>query len=147
MLHISICPEVHLQFVRQLPVVVYIYVQRFLFVIQIYNRFIAGQGRLFYTVALRSRTEPTEPAFYFQVVISREGMFVIKIIKLIIKLLVEIIMTPIRLIWLVIGKPVRKAEDFLKGYLKKVLHLSAVYAKINKRRIDNQLRFIRRKKE
>ena len=74
-------------------------------------------------------------------------MFVIKIIKLIIKLLVEIIMTPIRLIWLVIGKPVRKAEDFLKGYLKKVLHLSAVYAKINKRRIDNQLRFIRRKKE
>ena len=74
-------------------------------------------------------------------------MFVIKIIKLIIKLLVEIIMTPIRLIWLVIGKPVRKAEDFLKGYLKKVLHLSAVYAKVNKRRIDNQLRFIRRKKE
>ena len=69
------------------------------------------------------------------------------VIKLIIKLLVEIIMSPIRLIWLVIGKPVRKAEDFLKGYLKKVLHLSAVYAKINKRRIDNQLRFIRRKKE
>lgn len=70
---------------------------------------------------------------------------VIKVVKFVIKLLFEIVTTPLRLIWLIIGKPVKSAADFAKGYLKKLLHLCNYYAKINKRRISAQMRFIRRK--
>lgn len=70
-----------------------------------------------------------------------------KILKTVIKTAVQIILTPLRLIWLVIGKPVKKMTGTAKGYLKKGLHLTKVYAKINKRRIADQMRFIRHRKE
>ena len=73
--------------------------------------------------------------------------FLLGIIKSLIKILLQIIFTPLRLIWLVIGKPVKKAVYKAEGYLKKVLHLTRVYAKINKRRIADQMRFIRHRKE
>ncbi len=73
--------------------------------------------------------------------------FVCRIIRAVIRLLCEILLTPFRLIWLVIGGPVKAAENMAEGYFKKVLHLGAVYAKINRRRFADQMRFIRRGKE
>lgn len=69
---------------------------------------------------------------------------VIKVIKYIIMLFFEIIMTPIRLVWLVIGKPVTKTGNILAGQVKKVLHLAQVYAKIRKRSMTNQFKFIKK---
>ena len=54
---------------------------------------------------------------------------------------------PLRLIWIIIGKPVMTVGNFTKGYLKKLLHLCDYYAKINKKKLSAQMRFIRRKKD
>ncbi len=70
-----------------------------------------------------------------------------RIVRLAVKLLLEIIFTPFRLIWLVIGNPVMTLECALERCLKKVLHSGHIYAKINRNRIAGQMRFIRRKKE
>jgi len=69
----------------------------------------------------------------------------IKVVKFIIKLSLEIIMTPFRLVWLIIGKPVLKAGNVVLVYIKKLLHLGGVYAKIRKRDLHNQFRFINKR--
>lgn len=73
--------------------------------------------------------------------------FVTKLLRSLLRVFIEILLTPFRLIWLVIGAPVKLCGNTVESYLKKVLHLGAVYAKINKRRFADQMRFIRRKKE
>ncbi len=83
--------------------------------------------------------------FIFSRVVTNILNAIIKVIKCIMKLLFEIIMTPIRLVWLVIGKPVAKAGNVLIVNIKKLLHLGGVYAKIRKRDMANQLKFINRK--
>ena len=83
----------------------------------------------------------------FSKIIKKIIITVLKWIKCILNLLFEIIMTPLRLIWIIIGKPVMTVGNFTKGYLKKLLHLCDYYAKINKKKLSAQIRFIRRKKD
>ena len=73
--------------------------------------------------------------------------FLIKILRTVLKIVLQIVFTPLRLIWMVVGKPVKKTAKRAEGYFKKGLHLTRVYAKINKRRIADQMRFIRHRKE
>lgn len=68
-------------------------------------------------------------------------------VKALIKLIIEIILTPIRLIWIPLSYPVKKSAAVVEECFKKVLHLSEVYAKIKLRRIEDQIRFIKRKKK
>ena len=79
----------------------------------------------------------------FSRVVTKALNMLINIVKWILKLLFEIIMTPIRLVWLVIGKPVAKTGTILAGCVKKLLHSGGVYAKIRKRDMINQLKFIK----
>lgn len=74
-------------------------------------------------------------------------IFASKIFRFLLRLVFEIMATPFRLIWLVIGSPVTAAKNTAEGYFKKVLRLGKVYATINKRKFAAQMRFIRRKKE
>lgn len=71
----------------------------------------------------------------------------VNVIRMLIRLLFEVVMTPFRLVWLIIGEPVKYLYNLGGGYFKKVLHLSRVYAKIRKRRFADQMRFIRHRKE
>lgn len=83
--------------------------------------------------------------FVFSRVVTNILNAVIKVIKCLIKVIFEIIMTPIRLVWIVIGKPVTKAGNVLILNIKKLLHLGGVYAKIRKRDMNNQFKFINKK--
>lgn len=73
--------------------------------------------------------------------------FCVNIIKNIIKIIIEMILTPFKLIWMIIGKPVKKAASKTDRYLKKGLQLGKVCVKINKKRIADQMRFIARRKK
>ena len=70
-----------------------------------------------------------------------------KIVRFTVKIFLEIIFTPFRLIWLIIGKPVTALKCASESCLKKVLHSGRIYVKINRKRFADQMRFIRRKKE
>lgn len=78
----------------------------------------------------------------FSKMVTKVLNLIIKAVKCVLKLFFEIIMTPIRLVWLVLGKPVAKTGIKLVRSVKKLLHSGSVYAKIRKRDIGNQLKFI-----
>ncbi len=85
--------------------------------------------------------------FIMSPVVMKILVSVSKIIKMFFKLIVEIILTPLRLIWMPLAVPVKKSAAFADDCLKKVLHLGEVYAKIKLRRVKDQVRFIKRRKK
>ena len=66
--------------------------------------------------------------------------FAMNVSKRLFILFMEIILTPFRLIWLIIGKPVTNGYFLIKVYCQKVLHSGAVYVKINRRMILNRIK-------
>lgn len=68
------------------------------------------------------------------------------IAKALLRLLAEIILTPLRLIWIPLSYPVKKTAGAARGCVKKGLHLGGVYAKIKVRRLKDQFRFMGRRK-
>ncbi len=68
-----------------------------------------------------------------------------KIARAVIGLLIEMVLTPFRLIWIPLSFPVKKSAAIVDECLKKVLHLCKVYAKMKLRSVDDQIRFIKRK--
>lgn len=71
---------------------------------------------------------------------------VIKTIKKIIMLFVEIIMTPFILLMKVLGKPVKKVYNFTGKKLKKLLHLSKIYVRIKLHKFTGNRKVLRKKK-
>ncbi len=74
------------------------------------------------------------------------GQGVLKAIKRLLVLLITILLTPFRLLWL----PFRRPVAYLKGYCgqkgKKGLQLCKVYVKIKKDRLRRDIRFLRKNK-
>lgn len=72
---------------------------------------------------------------------------VIYIVKKVLFLLFTIIMTPFRLVYLIIRKPLRKAGFFCDKIKKKVLHSFSFYAKIKLNTVRRDWRIAVRKKQ
>lgn len=57
----------------------------------------------------------------------------------------RIVLTPFRLVWLLVRKPVGKANRFFRTRIKKLLHFGKMYAKIRYTAVRRQLRILRKK--
>ena len=62
------------------------------------------------------------------------------------KIFIEIIMTPFKLVFMVVGSPVKKTKKVLKNKSKNILHLCKVCAKIRIKNFKNDLKIIGKKK-
>lgn len=71
---------------------------------------------------------------------------VVAILKYLILLFFTILRTPFRIMWLIIGNPVRKTRYFIHSKTRKVLHLCRVYVKINRRNAIRNAKILFRKK-
>ncbi len=70
----------------------------------------------------------------------------VAILHSIISLFFTILLTPFRLVWLVLGKPVKKTRNFFYVKRRKLLHLCKLYVKINKKAAIRNVRILFRKK-
>ena len=73
------------------------------------------------------------------------GEKVLKVIGRLVMLLLPIILTPFRLLYLAFGRPVGNFVRFCGGKSKKHLQLCKVYVKIKKDTLRRDIRFLRRK--
>ncbi len=71
---------------------------------------------------------------------------IINVIKYVLRLFTTIILTPLRLLYIVIGKPIVKTSFVAKQRLGKVLHLVGFYAKIKSKGFYRSLKIIKNKK-
>ena len=85
--------------------------------------------------------------FVLSPLVVRLLIMLLKAVRAILRLFLEIILTPLRLLWIPLSIPVIKTAEAAEGCLKKVLHLGGIYAKIKLRRIEDQFRFIGRRKK
>ena len=83
-------------------------------------------------------------SFYFLTftkIIIKFSYLIINIITYIVKLFLEIIMTPFILIYKLFRRPVTKASYMINKKRKNLLHLIKVYAKIKIRKIRQAINF------
>lgn len=64
---------------------------------------------------------------------------IVNAVKWVISLFIEIILTPFKLLYKIFRTPCRKAENLLKKFYKKILHLLKLYVKIYSKRIGRNM--------
>lgn len=86
--------------------------------------------------------------FYFITIsklVLKISSTVINGVKYILNLLITIILTPFRLVFMLFRKPVEKTGKFFYGRSKKILHSCKVYARIKRRNMVKSIHVIRKK--
>lgn len=71
---------------------------------------------------------------------------IIKVIKYVVLLFLNIIFTPFKIIIYILRKPVETTGKFFKNKYKKLLHLCKTYAKINAKKLHREMSVIVKKK-
>lgn len=86
--------------------------------------------------------------FYFLtlsfVVMSVSGA-VVRAVKWVLRLLLEIIWTPFRLVLMLFQKPARKVKSFARKKTKRCLHFAAVYGRMKKKKFKNTMQVLLKK--